>query len=86
MKYQVQSTGISNFKFQVFLDNHQILKPSIDVLNQFTELTKTIFSQIQILGKKNRNLMQTRDYLLPKLISGKVDVSDLDIDTSILDD
>lgn len=86
MKYQVQSTGISNFKFQVFLDSHQILKPSIDVLDQFTELTKTIFSQIQILGKKNRNLMQTRDYLLPKLISGKVDVSDLDIDTGILDD
>ena len=35
---------------------------------------------------KNNNLSITRDYLLPKLISGKVDVSDLDIDTSILDD
>lgn len=86
MKYQVQSTGISNFKFQVFINNHQILKPSVDVLEKFTELTKTIFSQIQVLGKKKRNLIIARDYLLPKLISGKVDVSDLDIDTSILDD
>jgi type I restriction enzyme S subunit len=35
---------------------------------------------------KNQNLRQTRDLLLPKLISGKIDVSDLDIDTGILND
>ena len=38
------------------------------------------------ISNQNENLKQTRDYLLPKLISGKVDVSDLDIDTGILDD
>jgi len=32
------------------------------------------------LAGKNRNLRTTRDLLLPKLISGKLDVEDLDID------
>ena len=31
------------------------------------------------LARKNRNLRQTRDLLLPKLISSEVDVSRLDI-------
>ena len=33
------------------------------------------------LKAKNRNLRQTRDFLLPKLISGEADVADLDIAT-----
>ena len=33
-----------------------------------------------MLSEKNANLRQTRDLLLPKLISGEIDVSELDID------
>ena len=40
------------------------------------------FEQIEILRQKNQNLRQTRDLLLPKLISGEIDVSELDIDVS----
>ena len=36
MKYQVQSTGISNFKFQTFHDDHKIIKPVRNILDQFT--------------------------------------------------
>jgi len=36
-------------------------------------------SQIRCLTEANFNLRATRDHLLPKLISGEVDVSDLDI-------
>jgi type I restriction enzyme, S subunit len=32
-----------------------------------------------IINKKKQVLQQTRDLLLPKLISGEMDVSDLDI-------
>ena len=32
-----------------------------------------------LLRIKNQNLRKTRDLLLPKLISGEIDVSDLDI-------
>jgi len=52
----------------------------------FNELVIPIASEILTLQKQNGNLSQTRDLLLPKLISGKIDVSDLEIDTSILND
>ena len=34
---------------------------------------------VMSLRAKNQTLRQTRDLLLPKLISGELDVSDLDI-------
>lgn len=60
--------------------------PSNKIMNNFFEMINPIISEKQILNDKNYNLSKTRDYLLPKLISGKVDVSDLDIDTCILDE
>ena len=40
-----------------------------------------IISLIERLRAKNSNLRTTRDLLLPKLISGELDVSELDITT-----
>lgn len=84
-QYQVQSTGITNFKFGVFLENELIIVP--DSLRQklFIEIIQPVFDLIQNLGLRNANLRQTRDLLLPKLISGELDVSELDIDTRRLD-
>ena len=47
---------------------------------------RSVSEQIDNLYGLNKILLQTRNLLLPKLISGKIDVSDLDIDTSILND
>lgn len=38
-----------------------------------------IFQQIEALLKQNSNLTQTRDSLLPRLISGKLSVENQDI-------
>ena len=46
----------------------------------FEEIVNDKIRKIEYLKKVNANLRQTRDLLLPKLISGKVDVSDLDIE------
>ena len=59
---------------------------STDRAPEFSTLAKPMYNQINKLKLVNRNLIKTRDYLLPKLITGEVDVSDLDIDTGILDD
>ncbi len=48
---------------------------------EFEEISKSIFNEIRNLKLKNANLRQTRDLLLPKLISGQVDVSEMDIET-----
>lgn len=48
-----------------------------DLMAQFTELVKPKFDLIDCLERKNTNLRATRDMLLPKLISGELDVSTL---------
>ena len=60
--------------------------PKTNLLKKFNDIIQSIYSNIEICHQKNENLRQTRNLLLPKLISGKIDVSDLDIDTSILND
>jgi hypothetical protein len=39
------------------------------------------WDSLQNMIFRNKNLRSTRDLLLPKLISGEVDVDNLDIDT-----
>lgn len=45
----------------------------------FCKCSKSLFKQITLLEHKNQNLRKTRNLLLPKLVSGEIDVSDLDI-------
>lgn len=57
------------------------LVPIEKVVNKFKNYSDTVFKQIQILQEKNNNLRQTRDLLLPRLISGEIDVENLKIKT-----
>lgn len=52
-----------------------ILIPNNDLLDQFHEMTVNNFELAQNLKTKNANLRRTRDLLLPRLISGEVEVS-----------
>lgn len=45
----------------------------------FYSLTKPIFKQILANQLENEHLADIRDTLLPRLMSGELDVSDLDI-------
>jgi len=56
-----------------------VLLPTVDIRNAFEGTVSPIFSQSLNFERRNANLRQTRDLLLPKLISGEVDVSELDI-------
>ena len=58
-----------------------LLTPTESVIGKFEEIVNLIFAELANLTLKNANLRQTRDLLLPKLISGEIDVSELDIDT-----
>jgi type I restriction enzyme S subunit len=78
-KYQVQPTGISNFKFKFFLESELVLVPDLEMQIRFDEMTTPLLRAIGALGAKNTNLRHTRDLLLPKLISGEVSVENLDV-------
>ena len=58
----------------------QFPMPPHRLLKDFTVTAEQILEQKEFLYRKNHNLRTTRDLLLPKLISGKLDVEDLDID------
>lgn len=64
-------------------DMHRIkvIVPQQSMLKQFEEVVRPVFSQLETLTDTNDNLRRTRAMLLPKLISGELDVEDLDIDT-----
>ena len=55
--------------------------PPISLQQQFNTHASQLLSLINALKEKNINLRKTRDLLLPKLISGQIDVENLDIDT-----
>ena len=59
-----------------------LLTPTQSVIGKFEEIANSIFSELLNLTMKNQNLRQTRDLLLPKLISGEIDISELNIDAN----
>ncbi len=74
--FQVQSTGISNYQFEDFIDATKIAIPAKTVQDKFDRIVESIWEEVQTLGEKNTLLCQTRDLLLPRLISGKLQVSE----------
>lgn len=59
---------------------HRIgLVPSDDLLKSFHENAEPMFRQKHLLQLQSKHLKRTRDLLLPRLISGKFPVEDLDI-------
>lgn len=49
------------------------------VSKQFDLIAKSIDKEIEVLSVKNQNLKETRDLLLPRLLSGKLNIEDLEI-------
>ena len=79
IKSMTGATGRQRVVNQCF-DDYFFPNPNQDILNQFELTIASFFRKIQNLSEKNANFRQTRDLLLPKLISGEIDVSELDID------
>lgn len=75
-----KASGTSQKFFSLnFLRNLEIIDPPKNLLQEFDKIVKPLIEERSLLNKKNLNLRKTRNLLLPKLISGEIDVSDLDI-------
>lgn len=57
--------------------SYMLAHPDAATLEKFHGLAHPMFDMIHVLARKNENLRQTRDLLLPRLISGELDVSTL---------
>ena len=51
-----------------------ICVPNEDFLHRFCDFAELLFSKIGLLEKQNKDLTQVRDRLLPKLMSGEIEV------------
>ena len=81
-KFAVRALGTSGSHQRVKPDdflNMSLIIPTKSLLNGFQKKVSPLVNICNTLRLKNANLRQTRDLLLPKLISGEIDVSELDI-------
>lgn len=73
-RFQLQSTGIINFQFEYFVRKGEILLPPKKLMEKFDQIIIPIYNSISALSKQNENLIKQRDLLLPRLMSGKLEV------------
>ena len=59
--------------------NLPIFLPPDDLLEQFHQIVKPMFELINENNTENQALTRTRDTILPRLMSGELDVSDIEI-------
>jgi type I restriction enzyme S subunit len=55
----------------------EVVSPSQAIASQFSELIDPVFEQVNTLQRQIQNLRRTRDLLLPRLLSGQIDVEAL---------
>jgi type I restriction enzyme S subunit len=60
---------------------HPVMSPPDELLERFEELVKPMSVAVLVYSRQMQNLRKTRDLLLPRLISGELDVKNLDIET-----
>ncbi|WP_071932335.1 restriction endonuclease subunit S [Picosynechococcus sp. PCC 8807] len=78
MKSMTGATGRQRVKEECF-EQFKFAHPPQPMLEKFAEMVSPYFQKIFNLNQKNINLRKTRDLLLPRLISGEIDIEDLDI-------
>ena len=58
------------------LNKIQIITPPINIIQKFECIMKPIFTKMDLCSYENQKLSQLRDTLLPRLMSGKLEIKD----------
>lgn len=75
--YENGTTGIKNLDLGGFLTNEEIIIPPIDLILKFDEQCQFIFRKIFTNGYQNEQLSILLNTLLPKLLKGDIDLSNI---------
>lgn len=65
-------TNLSKGKFEKL----NVIYPTIEIIKQYNKIVSPIFNQIENLQKQNQQLTVIRNRLLPRLISGKLEIKE----------
>lgn len=77
--YENGTTGIKNLDINGFIETEPIFIAPKEMVRKFDAVCQSIFSKIYDNGLENEKLALLRDTLLPKLMSGELDVSGIDL-------
>ena len=80
--YQIEQTQVATTVIHIGkkdYDTFEFYLPDDDTLDQFDEITCPMIDQIVTNCLENKRLSEMRDAILPRLMSGDLDVSNLDI-------
>ncbi len=76
----ITGTGTTQQQLTVpYFKTTPIIVPTFDIVNQFTEFVNSFYKIIEKNICENKRLIQLRDTLLPKLISGEIDVDKVEV-------
>ena len=73
--YENGTTGIKNLDINGFIETEPIVIAPEGLVEKFDAVCQTVFSKIYANGMENEHLALVRDTLLPKLMSGEIDAS-----------
>lgn len=75
--YENGTTGIKNLDISGFIEAEPISIAPAELVKKFDTFCQSVFSKIYANGLENERLALVRDTLLPKLMSGEIDVSNI---------
>jgi type I restriction enzyme S subunit len=78
------STSHQRAKPDDFLEIETLLPPT-DMITRFADVVTPELALTRLIRIENRRLSELRDLLLPKLVTGQIDVSSLDLDRLVED-
>lgn len=73
--FSVQTNGASQqFVGLTFMRKYKILVPTEEIIKKFASYVLPIIRQMDLIHEMNENLIKQRDLLLPRLMSGRLEV------------
>lgn len=78
--YENGTTGIKNLDINSLIENEQIVIPPKDKVEVFNKVVAQLNGMIYSNGLENEKLSNLRDQLLPKLLSGEMDLGNIEFD------
>ena len=76
--YENGTTGIKNLDLSGFITSENFI-PTEYLLFKFDDFCQKISNIIFSNGKQNEKLINLKDYLLPKLMNGEIDVENIEL-------
>lgn len=67
-------TNVLHLKPEVAMDI-EIIIPDLNILEQFEQISSTYYNKINLLLDNRNNLNEAKEFLLPRLISGQIEIT-----------